>query len=140
MLDTLADVYVNDRLIGKANNCHLAYDFDIKNFVKEGVNKIRIYFYSPVEYIEEKQKEDAMPRNNMGITGVPHIRKPQCHFGWDWGPILPCSGITRDIYVHAYDDVKILDLRVLQHFNDDMSAVDVEMIPTLSGVSTALSR
>ncbi len=135
MLDTLADVYVNDRLIGKANNCHLAYDFDIKNFVKEGVNKIRIYFYSPVEYIEEKQKEDAMPRNNMGITGVPHIRKPQCHFGWDWGPILPCSGITRDIYVHAYDDVKILNLRVLQHFNDDMSAVDVEMIPTLSGES-----
>ena len=132
MLDTLADIYVNDRLIGKANNCHIAYDFNIKNYVKLGTNDIRIYFYSPVEYATNKQKEDHMPHNNMGVTGIPHIRKPQCHFGWDWGPTLPVSGISRDIYIDAYSGAKILDLRVLQHFNDDMSTCDVEVIPTLS--------
>ena len=132
MIDTIADIYINDRLIGKANNCHIAYDFNIKNFVHVGENSIRIYFYSPVAYATNKQKEDAMPHNNMGVTGIPHIRKPQCHFGWDWGPTLPVSGITRDIYIHAYSGAKILDLRVLQHFNEDMTAVDIELIPNIS--------
>ena len=30
-LDTLCDVYVNDTLVGKGENAHLKYEFDIKN-------------------------------------------------------------------------------------------------------------
>lgn len=107
MLDTLAEVYINNILIAKTENSHIAYEWDIKNHVTKLTNNIRIKFLSPIAYMDKKQSEDAMPANHMGITGVPHIRKAQSHMGWDWGPILPISGITKSIFIIGYSEARI---------------------------------
>lgn len=99
MLDTLCNVFVNDILVGKGENAYIGYEFDIKKAVKIGENNIRIEFYSPVHYVVERQKENPLPRNANGINGVPYIRKPACHFGWDWGINLPFSGIIGNIEI-----------------------------------------
>lgn len=121
MLDTIADVYINDKLVGKSENAHIKLVMDITNFVCKLTNKIKIKFYSPIAYIESLQEKDVMPHNNNGITGVPHIRKPQCHMGWDWGPTLPISGIVKDIYIGLYGDAKIGDINIKQtHFSGNV--------------------
>ena len=99
MLDTLCNVFVNDISVGKGENAYIGYGFDIKKAVKIGENNIRIEFYSPVHYVVERQKENPLPRNANGINGVPYIRKPACHFGWDWGINLPFSGIIGNIEI-----------------------------------------
>lgn len=124
MLDTLCEVFVNGTLVGKGENCHIGYEFDIKNVIKTGENSVKIVFYSPVKYIKEMQEKDKTPRNCNGIDGAPHIRKPACHFGWDWGPCLPISGITRDISVVCFNE-RISDFSVEQVHNENTVSLKI---------------
>lgn len=98
-LDTVCDITVNGKLTFSENNCFVEHRYDIKDFLHEGENEISIYFHSPVNYVKQEYSECLTPNNSNGQNGIVHIRKPQCHFGWDWGPVLPLSGITDDIYL-----------------------------------------
>ena len=80
-------------------------------------------FRSPVNYVKEKYKSCPTPVNSNGQNGIVHIRKPQCHFGWDWGPVLPCSGITKEISLEFVNGAKIEYLFASQALNDDGTAV-----------------
>lgn len=125
MIDTLGEVYVNDRLLGRPNNAHMSYSYDITDIVCKLTNKIRIKLLSPIEYLENAQEGDPMPHNFNGVSGVPHMRKPQCHMGWDWGPILPLSGILRGIRVVGYNDARINDILITQKHLSDKVALDI---------------
>ena len=118
MLDTICDVLINDKLLFKGNNCFKSYSYSIKDFVEIGENELRIIFHSPVNYVSKKYEQIPAPINSNGQNGIVHIRKPQCHFGWDWGPVLPCSGITRDIELEFVEDGRINYLSVTQNHSD----------------------
>ena len=113
-LDTLATVLVNREAVAYADNCHIAHEFDIKKFLHPGRNQIEIIIASPVKYITEQRKLYRTPANPNGIDGIDRIRKPQCHFGWDWGPVLPPSGISGNIYIDYRSDAEITEIAVLQ--------------------------
>ncbi len=123
MLDTICDVFVNNMLAFSARNCFKAYSVSIKERLVKGENEIRILFRSPVNYVKEKYKCCPTPVNSNGQNGIVHIRKPQCHFGWDWGPILPCSGITKEISLEFVNGAKIEYLFASQALNADGTAV-----------------
>lgn len=114
-LDTLADIYVNGRLIASANNMHRTWRIPVKDALQIGTNQIRIVFRSVLKYIENYEY-----RKNREIKYVPCgamkgnqlLRKAHSMFGWDWGPQLIDAGIFRDIYIESYtkavlDEVKI---------------------------------
>ena len=122
-LDTIAALFINGEKIGEADNCHMAYEFDIKKYLKEGENTLSITFESPVNYVKERYEKEKTPPNSNGQNGIIRIRKPQCHFGWDWGPVLPVSGITGDIFIELRSDGKITDMKIRQRKNDDGSFV-----------------
>lgn len=117
-LDTICDVYLNDTCIGHAENAHMEYTFSVKEHLKQH-NTLRIVFHSPVNYVKEKQAVEKCPRNNNGQDGIPHIRKPQCHFGWDWGPVLPPSGISGDISIVGFSAAKLSDICILQSHSEN---------------------
>lgn len=123
MLDTICDVYINNDYAFSGDNCFVGYNIPIKKYLKAGENEIRILFRSPVNYVKEKYKECITPQNANGLNGIVHIRKPQCHFGWDWGPVLPCSGITKDIELHFVNGAKIDFLKVRQELKENNTAV-----------------
>lgn len=123
MLDTICDVYINGSLLFKGDNCFVDYSHSIKNFVKTGENEIHIVFYSPVHYVSEKYKECPTPVNSNGQNGIVHIRKPQSHFGWDWGPVLPCSGITKNIELEFVDGGRIDYLKAEQRMSDNTAVI-----------------
>lgn len=125
MLDTLADITVNGQIITSVNNCHIEHYIDIKEYVKIGVNSIEIYFKSPVNYVKKMQAIERCPNNCNGLTGIPHIRKPQCHFGWDWGPILTPSGISGDIYIESRDVAELQDVVLTQKHLDGVVELNV---------------
>lgn len=116
-LDTICDVFVNGNLVGKGENHHLRYKFDIKEFAGKE-NEIKIRFYSPVQYVLDKQKVETTPANCNGLNGIPHIRKPQCHFGWDWGPVLTPSGISDDIYIEGVNIATIGSVLINQNHEE----------------------
>lgn len=125
MLDTLCDVYVNEQFLFHGDNCFIPYSHAIKPLLKPGENEIRILFHSPVKYVEERHAACPAPRNANGQDGIVYIRKPQCHFGWDWGPVLPCSGITKDIGLVFVDGARIEYLKPEQELKEESAHVNV---------------
>jgi beta-mannosidase len=128
MLDTLCDVFVNETKIAYTENCHIRYSFEIKKYLKAGENTFRFVFRSPVNYVRDIAKNQMVPPNANGQNGVCFVRKPQCHFGWDWGPVLPPSGIQGDIYLEGIDIAEVQEVVATQKHYDGKVDVDVKAL------------
>ncbi|XP_023230069.1 beta-mannosidase-like isoform X1 [Centruroides sculpturatus] len=124
-LDTIADIYINNRYIGRSTNMFVRYKFNLKlnSLLKESNNSIRISFISPVEYSKTRSNEYMKkyryvvppicpPPVQNGECHVNFIRKVQSSFSWDWGPSFPTMGIWKNIGIEAYDTVIIRDITV----------------------------
>jgi len=125
-LDTHADLYLNDQKILEADNMFREWTVDVKDYLKKGSNSLKIYFHSPIKVGLEKY--DNYPHrvessgNDLAEIGQvpegkrvsPHIRKAQCHFGWDWGPRLVTSGIWKPIFLKGWNKARITDLNIIQ--------------------------
>ncbi len=136
-LDTVCEIYINGELAGRGENAHLKYEFDIKPFVKAGDNTVKIIFFAPVTLAEKLQTENPLPKNNNGTDGIAYIRKPHCHFGWDWGPHIPISGITDDISVVCFDN-RLEDVEIRQiHENGN---VTLKIKPIIDGEGEAAAK
>jgi beta-mannosidase len=113
-LDTLAEVTLNSKTVGHAENMFRRYRWDVKPLLVEGENELRIRFSSPVAYIRARQAEQPLISPTQSIPGGPHIRKAPCQFGWDWGPQLPPIGIWKDIRLEGYSVARLDDVHVRQ--------------------------
>jgi beta-mannosidase len=115
-IDTISEIRLNGETIANTWNMHRTYHFDIKGKVNAGHNKLHIVFKSPINYVQEKQKERYLwaANGDYVVQGYPHLRKAHHMFGWDWGPKLPDSGIWRDIYLKAYSDGRLQDIQITQ--------------------------
>lgn len=88
-IDTLCKCYINDSLAFESRNAHIPVDTDIKPLLVAGENSIRFELSSATDYIVKRQEEHKLPKNANGTDGAAYLRKPSCHFGWDWGPCVP---------------------------------------------------
>lgn len=98
-LDTLAELTLNGKPVGTADNMHRTWRFDVKNAVQVGENTLQIRFHAPVPYLKDHPSPIGKPYSVM--------RKAACMFGWDWGLNLPDSGIWRDISLETFDEGRL---------------------------------
>lgn len=117
-IDTFADVFINDSLVGKTKNMFRTWKWDIKHHLKPGENSLKVYIHSPIEKgIELYDSYDFvynatfLDQSEIGGVGdkkvAAYMRKAQYQFGWDWGPRLVTSGIWKPVYIQAFNDVSI---------------------------------
>ena len=104
-IDCFSKVYVNDYLVGETDNAFIEYTFDIKNYLIDGKNTIKVLMLSTLERYNKNQndKYKVLFGNNRL-----NVRTIQCHFGWDWAPKLVSYGIYKDVYI-TFDDGKRID-------------------------------
>jgi beta-mannosidase len=133
-LDTLADVRLNDVILGVVNNMHHSWQWEVKSLLKEGENRLDIVFRSPLVYTRQRQRANPMGDLNMGIRGGPHLRKTPSHFGWDWGPRLPNIGIWKDIHLDGAGGARLLDVRFDQKHENGIVMLTARMQCELDGV------
>lgn len=117
-LDTLCTIYINGCLAGVSNNFHRIWEFDIKEFLKAGENNIKVEIASPVKFIQEEDKKYHVGGAIHAMKGFPHLRKPHCMFGWDWGPRLPDAGIWKDIYLIGLNSSRLNDVVITQEHSE----------------------
>ncbi len=109
-IDTIADVYLNDKKIISCSNMFVKYEKKLNKYLSQDKNELKIYFHSPVKYAEsEERKYGKLPVELNSYRA--YIRKAQYSFGWDWGPSFPTSGIWRDIYIEKRTSAKIGSIR-----------------------------
>ncbi|MGN1202964.1 MAG: glycosyl hydrolase 2 galactose-binding domain-containing protein, partial [Eubacterium sp.] len=123
-LDTLCTCYINGKEAFKSNNAFIPVDAEIKDFLTAGKNSIIFHFSSAVKYIKKRQTEKPLPKNNNGVDGIPYIRKPACHFGWDWGPCVPYCAVTDFIEIKCFDR-RIENIEITQNTAKEKSVVKV---------------
>lgn len=131
-IDTISDIYLNGKKLASTDNMHRTYRFDVSGLLMAGRNKIGVILYSPLQYIREKHEKNPLPEfNAASLHGFSQIRKIQSSFGWDAEPIVPDSGIWREVYLEGYNKVKLEDIYVRQHHNAGLVALEAEV--TLAG-------
>lgn len=126
MLDTVCELYINGKKLAQCCNCFIGYSFSVKNYLKLGNNELSIIFRSPKKYVERIYKRESAPPNSNGQNGIVHIRKPQSHFGWDWGPVLTPSGITGNIELEFVKHARLNFLKVGQEHRDGKVSIKAQ--------------
>lgn len=100
-LDTYATVYLNGKLVLKADNMFRQWRVDVKKHLQTGTNKLVVVFQSAQNVVDSLAKKDlpfVIPDNPRV-----YVRKAQYHFGWDWGPKFTTCGIWKEVRLEAYD-------------------------------------
>lgn len=122
-IDTLCTGYINDKIAFSSNNSHIPVDVDIKDYLLEGENTVKIEITSPTKYIVDRQEKHKLPKNANGTDGAAYLRKPSCHFGWDWGPCVPYKFIG-NMELQCVDS-RLENIQVLQELNEGNGTIKV---------------
>lgn len=112
-LDTLAEIRLNGKPVGTAENMHRIYEYDVTELL-EKENRLEILFRSSLKYIKEEQQKVRAVGCVDAMDGFAHIRKAHSMFGWDWGPRIPDAGIHRPVSLLYINKARITSLYVRQ--------------------------
>jgi len=105
-IDTVADIYLNTKFLGRSENMFLRYEFNVAQLLKPVNNILELHFKSPVAFSIKREKKYGKLSAALNSYRV-HIRKAQYSFGWDWGPAYPTTGIWRPVYLLTEDKAVI---------------------------------
>ena len=128
-LDTLCTIKLNGEVLANTDNMHRIYEFQVKERLAQGENRLCVYISSPVKYMEERNKKHFLWSPPFSIPGMAHLRKANYMAGWDWGPTLPDMGIYGDVVLYAYNDNTLDNMLIRQ--NHLSGSVDLDF--TLEG-------
>jgi beta-mannosidase len=133
-LDTVADVLVNGEKVLSAENCFRRYQPDVTKHLRKGENTVEVILHSNTKAANQKQAEQPFyipySTNNCPIPNGNMLRKPQCHFGWDWSLAIVPFGVGGKFNLSQKSRVWFRDVTVEQTHNDDGS-VEVRIDITL---------
>jgi beta-mannosidase len=124
-VDTVATIRVNGKVVAETDNCFRRYRPFVTQALKPGANEMSVTLHSPVA--EGKKVYDAQPfevpwlKMNCPIPYGNMLRKPQCHFGWDWNIALAPSGLYGTIALRRLDGARIEHVTVRQSHRKDGS-------------------
>ncbi|WP_331374557.1 beta-mannosidase [Sinorhizobium chiapasense] len=133
-IDTIASVFVNDRLVLQAENCFRCYRPEVSSALVVGENRIRVVLHSSIA--EGARRQAAQPfyvpyhDGNSPIANGNMLRKPQCHFGWDWNIAIAPLGIYGALALCRLETARIEHVTTRQLWFTDGS-VDLQVTVTL---------
>lgn len=118
-IDTYAEIFINGRKLVELDNAFRVYFFSVKKFLKIGKNVLLIKIKSA--QIVSKNKYDNL---SVKLPGEERVmsRKPQYHYGWDFGPRYISSGLNGRIKLLTYSTVRLEDQSLLTKNISDSSA------------------
>lgn len=109
-LDTVARVVLNGTEIARTVNQHRTYRWRVGHLLREGENRLRVHFASPLAYAREREAVLG-ERPHSYVHPFNAIRKSACNFGWDWGPALVTCGIWRRIGIDGWSGHRLAAVR-----------------------------
>ncbi|QDI68352.1 beta-mannosidase [Streptomyces calvus] len=124
-LDTVAEILLDGRSLGRVRNMHRSYRFDVTGLS----GRLAVRFASA--YAEaEAVRGTVGERPGAYAEPYQYVRKMACSFGWDWGPTLVTAGIWRPVRLERWSTARIARVRPLVTVDGGTGrvelAVDVE--------------
>ncbi|MFI7216562.1 glycoside hydrolase family 2 protein [Micromonospora maritima] len=125
-LDTVATVTLNGVEVGRTENQHRSYRFDVRSLLRPGDNTLAVRFDSPYRYAEA-HRDRLGDRPNAYPEPFHFIRKTACNFGWDWGPTVVTAGIWQQIGLHAWSTARLATVRPLVTVDGGVGRVELHV-------------
>ncbi len=123
-LDTYTSIYLNDSLLLKTNNAFRTWEIDVSD-VLQTKNELKVKILS-TDSIEKKESEKI----TYELPEAPRVftRKPQFQYGWDWGPTIKTMGITKNISLVSYENIRFKDtfLKTIS-ISDTLAQISAEL-------------
>ncbi|MFI8190087.1 glycoside hydrolase family 2 protein [Streptomyces sp. NPDC085946] len=124
-LDTVAELSLDGRPLGRVRNMHRSHRFDVTGL--SGRLAVRfVSAYAEAEAVRGQLGE----RPAAYAEPYQYVRKMACSFGWDWGPTLVTAGIWRPVRLEHWSTARFARVRPLVTVEDGAGrvelAVDVE--------------
>lgn len=131
-LDTFAEVWLNDSLLGKADNMFRAWEWPVKDLLKPGANTLHVVFRSALREGEKLRKAYGinLPHDSDPSGASPFVRKAAYQFGWDFAPRLVGCGIWQPVELRCWNGARISGLNVEQQFTTDSIRLQVHLETT----------
>ena len=103
----MADIFLNGKKIGEAENTFIGYEFDVTKDLKSGDNLLQVVIRSA---FMEAQKHLIGLYSFRHYTESVWIRKPRHCYGWDIMPRLVSAGLWRNVDLIVKSPVNITDV------------------------------
>ncbi|WP_427165669.1 glycoside hydrolase family 2 protein [Streptomyces sp. C1-1] len=133
-LDTVAEVTVDGRVLGRTRNMHRSHRFDVTGL--EGRLSVRfVSAYAEAEAVRGRVGE----RPAAYAEPYQYVRKMACSFGWDWGPTLVTAGIWRPVRLESWSTARIARVRPLVMVEDGLGVVELRIEVERSRVEAPLA-
>lgn len=100
-IDTVSTVRLNGHVLGRSENMHRGYRFDIRGAAQRGTNVLEVDLESPVREADRRSLELGY-RPHVNSHPFNAIRKMASSFGWDWGIDTASVGIWRPVRVERW--------------------------------------
>jgi len=115
-LDTLAEVRLDGKLLGRTDNMFRRYAWDVLEAADGGRHRLQIVFRCILPEIRRRSRGHDFAGHEWcdPVGGCSTIRKSQCNFGWDWGPRMLTCGLFRPVELQSWRDNRILHLHIRQ--------------------------
>ncbi len=150
-LDTYANIFLNNSPILSTDNMFREWKVDIKPYLQQKGNILKIYFTSPITKglaaqeklgyrlpaVNDQSENGGLGPNQVSIFS----RKAPYSFGWDWGPRFVTSGIWKPVIIEAYDEAIINDANIIQLSINSKKAIlkaQVEINSNIEGLRNIL--
>ncbi|WP_067478733.1 glycoside hydrolase family 2 protein [Actinomadura hibisca] len=119
-LDTVAEIRVGDRVLGRTRNMHRSHRFDVTGL--SGDLAVRFTSaYTEAEAVRAKLGD----RPTTYTEPFNFVRKMACNFGWDWGPTLVTAGIWRPVRLERWNTARLARVRPLAEPTGEGGRVEV---------------
>ncbi len=113
-IDTLSTISLNGEVLGKTDNMHRCYEFELTGKLTENQNTVSVLIECPVKYAEGKFKTSDFKAAENQCHGnprfyYPYVRKAAYSAGWDWlGYVPPAVGLWKNAYLKIDESQFIL--------------------------------
>jgi beta-mannosidase len=112
-LDTIASIWLNNKLIGKTNNMFIPHRFDVTQILKPRNNSLLVKFEPASQYAKKlMSRYTSFSESDFINPYRAYVRKAQYQFGWDWCPSLPGCGIWRPVRLEGTKKAGLADLHI----------------------------
>ncbi|MDN0197381.1 glycoside hydrolase family 2 protein [Streptomyces sp. S.PNR 29] len=121
-LDTVAEILLDGRLLGRVRNMHRSYRFDVTGLS----GRLAVRFasaYAEAEAVRGRLGE----RPAAYAEPYQYVRKMACSFGWDWGPTLVTAGIWRPVRLEHWSTARISRVRPLVTVEQGTGCVELHV-------------
>ena len=125
-VDTLARVYLNDRLLGETNDMHTTWEYEVLGSLQEGDNQLRVEFCDPRPLYAEGLARRPLRGAEDSLPGYQYLRKAHFMTGWDFAPEMINAGLFRPVELRLYEEASLEAVTLRQQTDPTMARLTVK--------------